>query len=416
MAANFRTPDRDQIFLMPPRLDEWIQEDDIVHFIIEAAGLVPMGDFQINHKGTGKAQYHPQMMLALLLYSYSHGLFSSRKIERSTYNQISVRYLCGNLHPDHDTICTFRRCNEKAIKSAFLHVLKLAKELGILKIGTVSTDGTLIKANASIHNSIRYDRAFELELQLTSEISQLMDKAEKADKNDEDDNDELKGDLKRLTTLKEKVKKAQEKLEEQERTEPDNQVNMTDSESRIMRKNNRSEYTQSYNAQAVVDAEGSQLVVGARVTNAGVDRKELAANVESIPAEIGTPDKILADNGYVSKEQVTLVEEKNIDVFLPVTCEGKYDERKHDFRPQKPLKKKAKNTLPWIKNMAAKMEDKAARDLYRLRKQTVEPVFGIVKEAMGFRQFHLRGIDKVNNEWLLLMSAYNLKRLANLVK
>ena len=138
--------------------------------------------------------------------------------------------------------------------------------------------------------------------------------------------------------------------------------------------------------------------------------------MESIPAEMGTPDKILADNGYVSEEQVTLVEEKGIEVFLPVTCEGKYDERKHDFRPQKPLKKRAKNTLPWIKDMAAKMEDKAARDLYRLRKQTVEPVFGIVKEAMGFRQFHLRGIDKVNSEWLLLMSAYNLKRLVNLVK
>jgi hypothetical protein len=309
--------------------------------------------------------------------------------------------------------------NEKAIKAAFLHILKMAKELGILKIGTVNTDGTKIKANASIHKSIRYDRAFELELQLTSEISQLMQKAEKADNDDEDDNDQHKGDLKRLKTLREKVKEAHEKLEEQGRTKSTDQVNMTDSDSRIMRKNSRSEYSQSYNAQAVVDAEGSQLVVGARVINAGTDRKELVENIDSIPEEIGLPEKVLDDNGYVSEDQVEELQEnreKKVEVYLPVSCEGKYDERKHDFRPQKSKKKKAENPLPWIKEMAEKMQDKSARNLYRLRKQTGEPVFGIVKETLGFRQFHVRGIDKVNNEWMLLMTAYNVKRLANLIK
>jgi len=175
IVANFKTPDRERKFLMPPRLDEWIQDEDIVHSIAEAAGLVPMGDFHI-----------------------SHGLFSSGKIGRTPYNHIPVRFLCGNLHPDHDTICTFRRTKEKTIKSAFLYILKLAEELGILKTGTVSTDGTLIKANASIHNRIRYDRAFDFELPLTGEISQLLQNAEEADKNDEDD-DKLQGDLRRLT-------------------------------------------------------------------------------------------------------------------------------------------------------------------------------------------------------------------------
>jgi flagellar hook-basal body complex protein FliE len=292
----------------------------------------------------------------------------------------------------------------------------MAKELGILKIGTVSTDGTKIKANASIHKSIRYDRASELEEQLNEEISELMEKAEAADNDNGDDNDQLKGDLKRLKTLRKKVREAQEKLEEQKRTKPENQVNMTDSDSRIMRKNSRSEYSQSYNAQAVVDASGSMLVVGARVTNAGVDNKELVANIESIPEDIGSPDKVLADNGYIRKEEVENLQDKGIKVYLPVSCEGKFEERKHDFRPKKPPKAKAKESLPWIKEMAQQMQEKSSRDLYRLRKQTVEPVFGIVKEAMSFHQFLHRGIEKVNNEWILLMTAYNLKRIANILR
>jgi transposase len=233
MAGNFKTLDRDQIFLVPPSLQEWIPENDIVHFVIEAAELVPVSDFQIKDNGGGKAQYQPQMMLALLLYCYSHGIFSSRKIERSTYKDVAVRFLCANQHPDHNTICIFRRNNERAISAAFLHILKLAKELGILKVGTVSTDGTKIKANASIHKSLRYDRAAELE-------------------------------------------------------------------------------------------------------------KELQQEIES-------------------------------------------------------------------------MKEEPARSLYRLRKQTVEPFFGIVKEAPGFRQFHLRGLEKVNIEWTLLTTAYNVKRLAKIL-
>jgi len=415
MSANFRTPDREQIYLIPPSLLEWIPEDDIVHFVIESAELVPIDDFIVNDMGTGKAQYHPHMMLALLIYCYSHGIFSSRKIERATFKDVAVRYLCGNQHPDHNTICLFRRKNEKAISSAFLHILKLAKELGILKIGTVSTDGTKIKANASIHKSVRYDRAAELEKELEEEISRLMKKAEESDGNDEEDNDQLKGDLKRLKTLKEKMKEAQKRLEEQERTKPKDQVNMTDSDSRIMRKNNRSEYTQSYNAQAVVDADGTQLVVGARVTQSGVDRQELNANIDSIPTVIGTPDKILADNGYVCEEQVKDVQDRDIEVFLPLSCDGDFEKRNHDWRPKKKPKEKTANPKPWIKKMAEKMQEESSRKLYRLRKQTVEPVFGIVKDVLGFRQFHLRGLENVNNEWILLMTAYNVKRLAKLV-
>ena len=320
--------------------------------------------------------------------------------------------------PDHNTLCIFRRRNEKAIISAFLHILKLAKELGILKIGTVSTDGTKIKANASIYKSVRNDRAKELEKELEKEIEELLSKAEKTDddEKDKDDDDRLQGDMKRLKTLKQKMKEAQKKLEEQEREKETDQVNLTDSDSRIMRRSNRSEYTQSYNAQAVVDAEGSYLVVGARVTNHGVDRKELLPNMEAIPEQIGKPDKVLADNGYVSEEQVNKVKKKNIEVYLPVSIDGQYEKRKHDYRPEKQTKGKVSKPLPWIKEMSEKMNDNQSRTLYRLRKQTVEPVFGIIKEVLGFKQFHLRGLEKVNIEWTLLMASYNIKRLAKLIK
>jgi transposase len=214
MAPKFKQTDREQIFLLPPDIRDWIPKDDIVHFVIEAAQMVPLENFVFNEKGTGKAQYHPKMMLALLLYCYSHGIFSSRRIERATYKDICVRYLCGNTHPDHDTICFFRNRNEVAIKSAFLKILLLAKKLGVLKIGSVSTDGTKIKANASINKSIRYDRAKELEKQLDLEINALVNKSKEADSQDNDDDDNLKGDLTRLTKLREKMKKSPRRIGE----------------------------------------------------------------------------------------------------------------------------------------------------------------------------------------------------------
>jgi len=213
MAPRFKTVDREQLMLLPPDLKEWIPQDDMVHFFIETATLVPECKFTLNQAGTGNEQYHPHMMLALLLYSYSHGIFSSRKIERLTWKDVSVRYLCGNLHPDHDTICSFRVRNEAAIGEAFLEVLKLAKKLGILKVGTVSVDGTKIKANASIHKSIRYDRATELEGALDLKVKELMEKAKAADEAQDGKDENLQGELARHEVLREKVRKAKEELE-----------------------------------------------------------------------------------------------------------------------------------------------------------------------------------------------------------
>jgi transposase len=455
MAPKFKQTDREQIFLLPPDIRDWIPKDDIVHFVIEAAQMVPLEDFVFNETGTGKAQYHPKMMLALLLYCYSHGIFSSRRIERATYKDICVRYLCGNTHPDHDTICFFRNRNEVAIKSAFLKILLLAKELGVLKIGSVSTDGTKIKANASINKSIRYDRAKELEKQLDLEINALVNKSKEADSQDNDDDDNLKGDLTRLTKLREKMKKAQEELEKQAKKraqeemesyqdkvlrrnqrkgrakgriitrpkgspEDSQMVNMSDPDSRIMKKNKRSEYTQSFNGQAVVDADGTMLALVARVTNHSTDARELTANIQAIPEELGKPNTVLADKGYASEIPVKSLQEEGIDVLVSVTNEASHNRRKHDFRPVNKDDKIEKKEMPfqkqWVKDMSEKMAKPESREEYKKRKQSVEPVFGIVKHIMGFRQFLLRGLDKVRLEWTLVLAAYNLKRLRNILQ
>jgi transposase len=429
--------------LLPHDLREWIPAGDIVHFIIEAATLVPIGQFKVNDRGTGEEQYHPQMMLALLLYCYSHGTFGSRRIERSTWKDVAVRYICGNLHPDHDTICDFRIRNEKAISEAFLQVLKLAKEMGVLKVGTVSVDGTKIKANASIHKSLRYDRSGQIEAQLELEITELMDKAKQADNSDAEGKVELAQELQRLETLREKMRQAQEKLEKRakdkagkrkqgkadDKDDPEEppppplpeaheQVNLTDHESRIMRKNNRSSYEQAYNAQAVVDADGTMLVLGVRVSDEGPDAGQLALDIEAVPRELGPVVTVLADTGYANGTTVQKLQGQGLEVLVALGRQTENGHKRHDFRPvstgtatRTPAQKWNK---PWAVAMKKALESDRGRDLYRLRKQSVEPVFGIVKQALGFRQFLLRGLDKVNLEWQLIACAYNLKRLAAL--
>ena len=452
MGTRFKPVDRDQPMLLSHDLKEWLPANHIVHFTIEAAAMVPVSQFVVNERGSGDEQYHPHMLLALLLYCYSHGIFSSRRIEKATWSDVAVRYICVNQHPDHDTICTFRIRNKAAISEAFLRILVLAKEMKILKLGTVSVDGSRIKANASIHKSIRYDRARELEQGLKVEIDELLARAESEDKVKDERGDEVDAELSRLTELKAKMRSAQEEIERRakeraglERKEYEKKVsdrndrsggskgrfikepkegpadteqaNLTDAESRIMRKNKRSEYFQGYNAQAVVDAEGTMLVVASRVTNNASDSDELALDIAAIPADLGQPATVLADRGFASEKPVKDVLEQDIAVLVPVDKETNHSGRRHDFRPRKeptPPASAKPYQLQWVKLMAETMGTDEAKRLYRLRKQSVEPVFGIVKQILGFRQFLLRGLEKVNLEWELVLCAYNLKRLAAL--
>jgi len=444
--VNFRAYDRGQQLLLPPDLREWVPQDDLAHFVIEAVERVGLGVFKVNWQGTGKAQYHPRLMLALLIYCYANGIFSSRRIERATHRDVAVRFVAADQHPDHDTIATFRRENAAAIATAFAEVLLLAREVGLLKLGMVSIDGSKIDANASKIRSVRYDRAKALRAQLDQDIAELMARAEAADVEDAPDPQVLPKEIARRQALREKLDAACARLEaeateraEQERPayedkqrkhaarngagrppkEPDDtpppgaQSNLTDPDSALMRKSKRHEYRQAYNAQAVVDADGSQLVLGAEVSSNACDAPSFQAIIEALCEEVGRPGTVLGDAGYAQEEAVTALQAREIEVLVAVSRpEG---ERRYDFRPPKQnAKPPPEIKAEWRKQMQARMQSEEAKAKYKRRKCTVEPVFGIIKNVLGFTRFHLRGLDNVKAEWLLVTLAYNCKRLVNL--
>ncbi len=434
--------------LLPPDLREWIPEDDMVHFVLEAVKGVAISNFQINHRGSGDRQYPPRMMLALLIYSYANGIFSSRRIERATYRDIAVRYITANTHPDHTTISEFRRRNAAAFSEAFLHVLMLAREMHVLKVGTISVDGTHIKANASIHKSLRYDRAVELEKKLRHDIAELVKQAEQADQPDDSDGQSLPEEIRRREHLADKVRKAQADLEQRakDRTEserakherelaqwsgrseddrgnrpkaprhpkakpePQEQSNLTDADSRVMRKSRTSPYTQSYNAQISVDADGSQLILSNHVANTSSDRGELVCAVENIDPRVGKPDRALADTGYLSTEPLRQLDAAGVEPYVPIGRTENGDSRAYEYRPPQE-RTPIEVTDPFLIEMREKLTSDEGREIYAKRKQTVEPVFGIIKSVMGFREFLLRGLDRVTCEWTLVTLAYNVKRL-----
>lgn len=445
--SKFIVVDHNQALLLPPDLREWVPEDDLVNFVIEAARRVPVSKFKVNLRGTGSAQHHPHTLLALLVYCYSQGVFGSRRIERATYRDVAVRYLTGDTHPDHDTLCKFRRENEVALKEAFLQVLLLAKELKLLKVGTVSVDGSKIDANASKHRSVRYDRALALRAQLQQEIDGLMSQAEQADLREREDGTRLPNELSRLAKLRAQMDRATARLEAQakaqaerdraahaekvaarearpgrrkgpkiqpptETPKPETQTNLTDPDSQLMRKNKHSEYRQAYNAQLAVDADGSQLILGARVSTCASDRNEMVADVEAIDADVGTATQVLADNGFATGSEVETLQARGIDVLVAI---GRPERRRHDLRPEPEASKPPPQIREeWMLTMQARLKEEPHRQRYRLRQQTVEPVFGIIKSVLGFRQFLLRGADKVRTEWTLVSLAYNVKRLHRL--
>lgn len=451
MSTNFVSIDRNQPLLLPPDLREWVPGNDLVHFVLEAVDLLDTRVFKVNPRGTGSAQYPPHMMLALLIYCYANGIFSSRRIEKATYRDLGVRFLTADTHPDHDTIATFRRENFEAVAACFVRVLELAQELNLLKVGRVSVDGTTLKACASKNRNVRYDRAGELVEQLELEVRELMEQAEQMDRSESEDAGHLPEELSRREALKAKLEAARNRIEARARKKaqaeqaeyeqkvrerekragsrkgphiqpPDptprleEQENLTDPDSRLMRHNKRSPYEQAYNAQATVDADGSQLVLSAHTSQCSSDRNELANGIQSIPQVLGQPHTVMADNGYLNENEVRTLEGEGeipkMNVLVSVHAEAKQLHRKHDFRPQ-PTQKKEPPVIhsEFVLEMKEKMAREENRQAYRLRKQTVEPVFGTIKKWMGFTQFLLRGHEKVQGEWQLVTLAYNVKRL-----
>lgn len=447
MGERFVNIDRETPMLLPVDLRDWVSGDDLAHFILEAVNLVDLEQFRKNQRGTGSEQFPPRMMLAVLIYCYSHGIFGSRRIEAATHQHLSVRYLAGNTHPDHDTICKFRRENFGAIKQCFVRVLELAKELGLLRVGTVAIDGTRLSANASKHRNVGYARAGELIEQLEADIGELLAKAEAAD-TEPAERERLPEELTRRQTLLEKLTAAREAIEERAREraesqrpgyeakvraqaerrhggrvaqppsaepEPKTQINLTDGESQLMRKSRHEAYQQSYNAQAAVCAEGSQLILGVRVTANASDKSQLEPTLAVIPTEVGAPSRVLADNGYLNVEAVSRVMAGGVEVYCACAADASLASRRYDFRPRDRRSESPRPiTDPRLVAMHEKLLSKEGRAIYRRRQASVEPTFGIIKRGLGFRQFSLRGLGKVGGEWQLVALAYNCRRICRL--
>ena len=438
---------RDQAFLLPPDAKDWLPADDVAHFVVAAVERVPLGSFAVRPIPGGKAQYHPRLLLAVLIYSYANGIFSSRRIERATHRDLGVRYVAANLHPDHDTIATFRHANRAAFEQAFLQVLLLARESGLLRLGTVAIDGTKLDANASKIRSVRYDRAGELRAKLAADIAELTARAEATDAETQPDPQALPAEIAKREALKAKLDAACARLEKQARAEataarpeyeakkatyeakqgrrrgrlpkppeddppPTRQSNLTDPDSALMRRSDAHEYRQAYNAQAVVCADGSQLILATGVVATPADAPSFASTILGMEHGIGLPKTVLADTGFASAEAVAALEAQNIE---PLVAIGRTQpHRAYDFRPPPEPKTARRITEPWRLAMQAKLETPNAKARYAQRKQTVEPIFGIIKSALGFTRFHLRGIANVASEWTLIALAYNCRRLHRL--
>jgi Transposase DDE domain/Transposase domain (DUF772) len=415
-----------------------------------------MHHFHVNARGTGSEQYPPAMMLTLLIYCYATGRFGSRTIEAATYGDVAVRYLCANQHPEHDSIGTFRTANEPAFVAAFTQVLPLAHQLRLTQLGGISVDGSKIAANASKHAAVSYRRAGEMIAQLQLEVQELMTRAQQADAQET----KTPGlDIPAEPRLREHrvaaLQRARQVIEERARQlaaeeqpeyaakvaarhaqraagkkprgqepvppsavpKPKAQYNFTDPESKIMKAGNGQHFEQAYNAQAAVD--GAMLIVGARVSDAPNDKQELPASVAAISPVVKAEVKnILVDSGFYSEAAVAAVEQQPDGTASGVTVYAAVEKPSHpktvaDLLPQ-PQPAAHEPDASAKEHMAHRLKTAVGQAWYRLRKQTVEPVFGIIKEVMGFRRFLLRGRAKVSLEWTLVCLSYNLRRLFTL--
>lgn len=443
--SNFRPIKRDTDYLLPPSVDEWLPERHLARFVVEVVDELDLSAMVKAYRGSGSASYHPAMLLGLLIYGYATKVFSSRAIERATYDSVAFRFIAGNEHPDHDTIATFRKRFLPQIEGLFVEVLTLARAMGMLKLGTVALDGTKVHANASRHSALSYGHAKKLEKQLKREVRELLKLAEQADGADIPDGMSIPQELERREARLEAIAEAKRKIEsrarereqaeyeaklqaraERERRtgkkprgrppEPPSgevgdceQINLTDEESRIMPVAGGG-FEQCYNAQAAVAAD-SLLIVARDVTQAANDKKQLAPIVEQIkalPGELGHVQDLLADSGYLSEANVDHCVAGGIEPLIALGRERHHKSWRQRFKraPQAPP-----DSATPMQRMTHRLKTPEGKALYALRKQTPEPVFGIIKSVMGFRQFSLRGLDQAKGEWNLVAMSWNIKRM-----
>jgi transposase len=433
MGKSYRPYYPEEELLLPPSLRDWLPENHLAYFVSDVVDNLDLSamDAVYGDEKRGQPPYDPQMMTKVLVYGYCVGVFSSRRIERRLVEDIAFRVLAAGNQPNFRTISDFRKIHLKTLEGLFEQVLKIALEAGAMKIGRVALDGTKVKANASKHKAMSYDRMQEKEKQIRAEVKQLLEQAEAADA--EEDNrygkdlrgDELPSELQRRQTRLNKIREAKRALEararekaeaegadpEQARPKDKDQYNFTDPDSRIMM--GPDGFVQAYNAQAAVEPE-LQLIVGQTVTAAANDKEQLLPMMDTVEQQSGQrPEEVLADSGYCSEKNLAQLDSDKD----PERCVVGYvatERQKHGAYkepcPRGPVPKGASR----VDRMRRKLKTKAGKAVYAARKAIVEPVFGQIKQARGFRQFLLRGIDKVRGEWSLVCLTHNILKLHRL--
>jgi transposase len=446
MSVNFVELDRKTPFLLPPSIEDWLPEGHLARFVVEIVEQLDLSSLTEPYTGRGSQPHHPAMLVALLFYGYAVGVFSSRKIERSTYDSVAFRYLAANSHPDHDTIAHFRKRFMQELTGLFVQILWVARQMGVLKLGNVSLDGSKVKAHASKHKALSYEHACKLEGQLKNEVAELLQKAEAADRADLPDGLSIPEELQRREDRLRAIRNAKveierraaerhareqaayrEKMATRVRQEQEtgkkppgrqpqppvpgptakDQVNLTDEESRIMPTSGG--FEQCYNAQAGVDV-ATKIIVSAHVTQEPNDKQQLEPALKKLtvlPKELGEVSGLISDSGYFSETNVKACESQGITPYIAVDRERHHQDPWDRFREPPALPEGADA----VSRMRHRLKTAAGKAIYALRKVTSEPVFGIIKAVMGFRSFQMRGIEAAEGEWNLVCMAWNIKRL-----
>ncbi len=440
MAKVYRRYFPEQDFLLPPSLREWLPEDHLSYFVSDLIDQLDLSQIEQHYEREerGYPPYHPRMMTKVLVYGYCVGVFSSRRLEKRLSEDIAFRVLAAGNEPDFRTISEFRRIHLKALEGLFVQVLQLALKLGAMKLGRVAIDGTKIKANASKHKAMSYERMLREEQRLREEVKQLLAEAEQTDK-DEDKRygrnrrgDELPAELGRREERLKRIAEAKKALDARARAEaeqkdqnsdkngrpgagskrgrraaaqpkPKAQHNFTDPESRIMK--GPDGFVQAYNAQAAVEP-ALQLIVGQALSQQANDKQQLIPMIERVREQAGQKvQQVLADSGYCSEENLRKAAKKKVDLYVAT---GK---QKHNQPVPSSPRGRIPKSATLVERMKRKLMSKAGQGIYARRKTIVEPVFGQIKQAQGFRQFLLRGVDKVRSEWALVCATHNMLKL-----
>jgi transposase len=449
MTRKFRTVDYEKTLDLQISLRDVLPPDHLARFIVDVVAQLDLSAVYNHYSDQGAPPYAPEMLLGLLFYGYATGVFSSRKIEKATYEVIPFRFIAGDMHPDHDTIANFRKQFLAELKELFVQILLIAQEMGHLQLGNVSLDGSKIHADASKSKAVSYKRLLAIEAYLQAEVKELFALAEAADGGQlpeamhiPDEIDRRKQQLAQLAEAKKVLKARDQARYEAEKAEYEaktrareekaaqkgrkpagrppspptpgprdkDQYNFTDPESRIMKNANNSGFDQHYNVQVVVDHD-SRLVVGNWLCNHTNDKQAALPTIDSVPPVVGQPKKANLDTGYFSENNIAGLEARGIDPYIATGRTPHHQGwRAYFLHNPDPLPEGAS----MMEQMAYKLRTEIGKALYRLRKSTVEPVIGIIKEVLGFRQFSLRGLFAAGGEWTLVCLAYNLKRLHTL--